>query len=146
YGEPFDGVDRAEHLGEIAARGAEVELDVVTLAEHAVPADGETVPVDLEAVPESRLHDSFAALDLTDQAHDVGLQLGVDAGDVLCHDGAEQESTEPGRRVDGQHQIAERHPPGRHCGSGVEHLQLGEQHRHRGYLRPVDLSAWTISG
>ena len=42
-------------------------------------ADGQTVSVDLEAVPQPGLHDAFAALDLADQTVDVGHEVVVDA-------------------------------------------------------------------
>ena len=94
-----------------------------------MPADGEPVPVDLEPVAKSRLHDPLAALDLADQPDDVGAQIGIDAGDVLRHDRPEQQPAEAGRRVDREDEVAEGDPARRHRGPRVEHLQLGEQHR-----------------
>ena len=100
-----------------------------SVAEQAVAAVRQPVTVDLEPVAQPRLHDSLAALDLVDQPHHVGHQIGVDAGEVLGDDGAQQQPTEPGRRVDRQHQVAERDPTGRHRRPGVEDLELGEQHQ-----------------
>ena len=128
--EPLDRVDRAEHLGEIAARGAEVELHLVALADQLVAAVREPVPVDLEAVAQARLHDAVALLDLADEPGDVAEQVVVDTADVVGDHGTEQEPAEAGRRIDRQHQVAERDPPGRHRRPGVEDLQLGQQHGH----------------
>ena len=130
--ERLERVDGTEHLGEVAAGGAEVELDVVALADHAVAADGEPVAVDLEPVPEAGLDDPLAEFDLADQAGDVGQQVGVDASDVVGDDGTEQQSTESRRRIDREHEVPERHPPGGHRRPGVEHLQLGQQHAAEG--------------
>ena len=126
--EPFDGVHRTQHLGEIGAGTVEVEAQIVGVADHPVPAAGEPVTVDLEPVSQARLHDSVAALDLVDQAVHIGMQLVVDAVDVTGDDGAEQQPTEAGRRVDGEDEVAERQAPGRDGGSRVPHLELGEQH------------------
>ncbi len=101
-------------------------------------ADGETVPIDLEAVPQSGLDDAFAALDLADQAVDVGDEFVVDAGQVRRDDRAEQQPAEARRRVDRQHHVAEGDAARRHGGPGVPDLELSEQHRRIG--RSVDRS------
>ena len=75
-----------------------------------------------------RLHDPLAAFDLVDQAPHVGHEVVDDTDDVLGDDGAEQQPAEARRRLDRQHHVAERHPPGRHRRAGVEDLQLGQQH------------------
>ncbi len=126
--EPLDRVHRAQHLREIGPRSVEIEAQIVGVADHPVPAAGEPVAVDLEPVTQARLHDSVAALDLVDQAVHVGMQLVVDAVDVTGDDGAEQQPTEAGRRVDGEDEVAERQAPGRHGRARVPHLELGEQH------------------
>ena len=92
-------------------------------------ADRETVLIDLEAVPQARLHDPFAALDLADQPMDVGNEIVVDAAQVCGDDRSEQQSAEPGRGVDRQHHVPERDSSGRHRRAGVPDLEFGEQHR-----------------
>ena len=126
--EPFDGVHRTQHLGEIGAGTVEVEAQIVGVPDHPVPAAGEPVTVDLEPVSQARLHDPVAALDLVDQAVHVGKQLVVDAVDVIGDDGTEQQPAEAGRRVDGEDQVTERQAPGRYCRARVPDLELGEQH------------------
>ncbi len=106
----------------------EIEAQIVGVPDHPVPAAGEPVAVDLEPVTQARLHDSVAALDLVDQAVHIGMQLVVDAVDVTGDDGAEQQPTEAGRRIDGEDEVAERQAPGRHGRARVPHLELGEQH------------------
>ena len=103
--------------------------DVVAVAHQAMTADGETVTVDLETMPQPRLDDALAALDLADQAVDVGDEIVVDAGQVGRHDRAEQQAAEARRRVDRQHHVPERDAARRHCGTGVPDLELSEQHR-----------------
>ncbi len=109
----------------------EIEAQIVGVPDQPVPAAGEPVTVDLEPVPQARLHDPVAALDLVDQAVHVGMQLVVDAVDVTGDDGAEQQPAEAGRRVDGEDEVAERQAPGGHGRARVPHLELGEQHASR---------------
>jgi hypothetical protein len=59
---------------------------------------------------------------------DVGDQIVLDAVQVLGHDGAEQETTEAGCRVDRQHQVAERESSRRLRRPGVPDLDLCQQH------------------
>ena len=126
--EPLDGVHRAEHLGDAGAGGVEVEADLLAVAEHAVRRQRQAVAVDLEAVAQPRLHDALVAVDLVDQAVDVGHQLDGDVADVAGDDGAEQQPAEPRRRVDRQHEVAEGEAPRRRERPGVPHLELGEEH------------------
>ena len=105
-----------------------VEGDVVTLADETVVAEREAVPVDLEPVPEPGLHDAVTALDLADQPVDVTDQIVRDAVEMRRHDRAEQQTPESRCRVDGQHHVPERHPPGGNRRSGVPDLEFGEQH------------------
>ena len=58
---------------------------------------------------EARLHDALAALDLGDQPGDVAVQLSRHATDVVGDDRAEQQAPEARGRVDGKHQVPERH-------------------------------------
>ena len=89
---------------------------------------GQPVPIDLEAMTQSGLHDPRAGLDLGDQSVHVGHEFVIDAVEVLGDDRAEQQPAEPGRRVDRQHHVAERHATRRHRRAGVPDLELGEQH------------------
>ena len=59
---------------------------------------------------------------------DVGDEVLRDVGDVAGDDGADQQAAEAGRRVDGQHEVAECDPPRRRQWPGVPHLELGEEH------------------
>ena len=67
--------------------------------------------VDLEPVAQAGLDDAHAPVDLVDEAMDVGHEIGVDLADRRRGDGAEQQPAETGRRIDGQHEIAERDAP-----------------------------------
>ena len=73
-----------------------------------VGREGEAVAVDLEAVAQPGLDDAHVAVDLIDQAVDVGHELVGHVADVPGDDGAEQQAAEPGRRIDRQHEVAER--------------------------------------
>ena len=84
--------------------------------------------VDLESVPEPRLHDAVATLDRAEQAVDVGDQIVVDAVQVLGHDRAEQQPAETGRRVDWQHEMAECETPRGLGRPRVPDLDLCQQH------------------
>ena len=95
---------------------------------QAVRRQGETVAVDLEAVAQPRLHDADVAVDLVDQPVDVGDEVLGDVADVAGDDGTEQQPAEAGRRIDGEHEVAEREPPRRRQRPRVPHLQLGQQH------------------
>ena len=126
--EPLDGVDGAEHLGHARAGRVEVEADLLAVAEQPMRRQGQPVTIDLEPVPQPGLDDPVVAVDLIDQAVDVGDQLVGDVPDVAGDDGTEQQAAEAWRRVDGQHQVAERDPPRRSERAGVPHLQLRQQH------------------
>ena len=80
----------------------------------------QAVAVDLVAVAQTRLHDPLAASDFVDQAPDVRHEIVDDTDDVLGHDRTEQQSAEARRRLDRQHHVTERDPPGRHRRTGVE--------------------------
>ena len=111
--EALERVDRTRAPA-TAARPIECRSNshVVGVADQSVHADRQAVAVDLVAVLQPRLHDALAAGDLVDQPADVGPQLLVDARQIGGDDRAEQHAAEPGRRVGGQHQVAERHAPG----------------------------------
>jgi len=127
-GESLEGVDRSEHLCEVTARGAEIELDVVALTDELVMADRETMTVDLKSVPQSRLHDPVAPVDLNDQPADIPERLGRNPGDVIGHHGTEEQTTEPWGRVDREYEMSERQASCRHGRSGMEDLEFSEQH------------------
>ncbi len=98
------------------------------------------VTVDLEPVPQAGLDDPLVAVDLVDQAVDVRDQLDRDVADVTGDDGAEQQTAEARRRVDGQHEVAERDAPRRSERAVVPHLELGQQHPRQateGFRRPL---------
>ena len=88
----------------------------------------EPVAVDLEPMPQPRLHDAITVLDRGQQPVDIVHQVVVDPVQVLGHDRSEEEPTESGRRIDGQHEMAEREPPCRLGRPRVPDLDLGEQH------------------
>ena len=90
---------------------------------------GEPVAVDLEAMAKPRLHDALVAVDLVDQAVDVGDEVVGDVVDVAGDHCAEQQAAEPGRRVDGQHQVAEGDTPRGRQRPRVPDLELGQEHR-----------------
>jgi hypothetical protein len=89
------------------------------------------VAVDLKSMPQSRLYDPVATLDLVDQSMHVRVQLVVDPMDVAGDDGAEQQSTESRRRIDREDEVTERQATCRHSRAGVPQLELGEQHASR---------------
>jgi hypothetical protein len=82
-------------------------------------------------MPQSRLHDPVAMLDLVDQSMHVRVQLVIDPMDVAGHDGAEQQPTKSRRRVDREDEVAERQATCWHGRAGVPQLELGEQHASR---------------
>ena len=104
------------------------KLEIVAVAHHPVPAAGEPVAVDLEPVPQARLHDPVAALDLVDQAVDVGMQLVVDAGDVPATTAPSNSPPKPGAGSTGRTRWPSDSRRVGHGGARVPHLELGEQH------------------
>jgi len=84
--------------------------------------------VEREAVAQAGLDDALAPLDLVHETMEIGQQVEVDGAEVGGHDGAEQDAAESGRRVDGEHQMAERDAPRRGEGARMPHLELGQQH------------------
>jgi hypothetical protein len=129
--EPLDRVHCAEDLGERRTRTVEIDAEVVAGPDETVPAASEPVAVDLKSMPQSRLHDPVATLDLVDQSMHVRVQLVVDPMDVAGDDGAEQQSTESRRRVDREDEVTERKATCWHSRAGVPQLELGEQHASR---------------
>ena len=107
--ESLDGVDRPENLGQRRTLRVEAESHAVALALQSMHADGETVTIDLVAMQQSWLHDALAATDLVEQTVHVGYEIVVDVGQVRGDHGAEQEAAESRRRIDGQHEVAERY-------------------------------------
>ena len=85
--------------------------------------------VDLEPVAQAGLDDADVPVHLVDQTVDVGDQLGGEVGAMAGDDGPQQQPAEPWRRLDREHEVAERQPPGRRQRAGVPHLQLGQQHQ-----------------
>ena len=72
------------------------------------------------------LHDARPGLDLGDEAVHVGHEFVVDPVQVLGDDRTEQQPSEPGRRVDREHHVAERNATRRHRRAGVPDLELSE--------------------
>ena len=91
--------------------------------------------VDLEAVAQARLDDAHVPVDLVDQPVHVGDEVVRHVADVAGDDRSEQQPAEPGRRVDGQHEVAQRHAPRRRQRPGVPHLDLRQQHARDGTAR-----------
>ena len=106
----------------------EVERDLLAVADQAVRRQGEAVAIDLEAVAQAGLDDAHVPVDLVDQPVDVGHEVLGTSPMWPASDGAEQQPAEAGRRVDGQHEVAERQAPRRRQRPGVPHLQLGQHH------------------
>ena len=90
----------------------EAEADAVALALEPMHADGETMPIDLIAMQQARLDDPFAATDLIEQPMDIGDQILVDVGQMRGDHRAEQQPAETRRRIDRQHEMAERQRDG----------------------------------
>ena len=106
-------------------------MQLVAVSEQPVDRPAETVPVDLVAMAQPGLHNPITALDLVDEAVDVGHEVFVDVLDVAGDHRPEQHAAEPRGRIDRQHQRAEGDPPCRGAWPRVPHLQFGEQHRSR---------------
>lgn len=88
--EPLDRIDRTEYLRQSAAIGVETELHVLALTLHAMSAHPETMAIDLEAVPETGLHDAFALLDLAEQTVNVGNEIVLDIVKMSRNDGTKE--------------------------------------------------------
>ena len=106
----------------------QVEADVVAVTDHAVHAHGQAVPVDLVAVTQARLRDALSVFDLADQPVDIGHQIGVDVGQMRRDHRTEQQTSEAGHRVGGEHQVPQRDTARGGGRTGVPDLELGEQH------------------
>jgi hypothetical protein len=63
--------------------------------------------IDLVPMTQARLGDSFAALDLIDQAVGVGDQIIVDVDRVPGHHGRQQQSAESGCGISGQNEMTQ---------------------------------------
>jgi hypothetical protein len=87
------------------------------------------VSVDLEPVPQAGLHDVFGALDLADQTMHIGMKILVDFEEMPRHDRAEENATEAGCGVGGQHQMSQRNTTSGGDGPRVPDLEFGEDHR-----------------
>ena len=126
--ETLECVDGAQHLSHVGALRVELEGDVVPVADHDVPTAGETVTIDLVAVPEAGLGHPMTVLHLGDEAADIEEVVSVEPPGVLRDDSAEQDAPETGRRVDRKNEVPEGDPTGRLDGAGMEDLELGQHH------------------
>jgi hypothetical protein len=106
----------------------EVEGDVISVAEHAMVALGQTVTIHLEPVTQPWLDDAIASFDRGQEPMDVGDELVLDSIEILSNDRSEQEATEARSGIDGKHQVPECQSTRRLSGAGVPDLDLGEQH------------------
>ena len=76
-------------------------------------ASRQTMTINLESVAQARLHHTIAVLHLTQQAMQIGNEIGIDGGQMTSDDGAKQQTTKPGRGLYGQHKIAKGDTAGR---------------------------------
>src|SRR5699024_6399195 len=91
----------------------DIEAQLLADAHQPMGGAGEAMAVDLKAVPQPRLHDALAALDLIDEQVEIGDQVLVEVGGAGRDHGAEQEPTEPRRWIDGEDEVSQRYTP---CG------------------------------
>ena len=86
----------------------EVELEALTAADEASDGAAESVLVGLEPVPDTRLHDALAVLELRHENEQRVEVVGVEVVRADRHDPAEEQRPEAGRWVDRQHAASER--------------------------------------
>jgi hypothetical protein len=86
---------------------------VSSVASQAEHAPRQPDAIGLEPVPETGLGDALSVLQLNRQPPQVRDQIGIDAREVAGDHAAEQDPTEPGRRIHGQPAPAEGDPSGR---------------------------------
>nr|ABM53610.1 putative extracellular serine protease [uncultured bacterium CBNPD1 BAC clone 2089] len=127
----FECVNGAEHLLQRIAVRTKDELGGVVFTHQSMNTSRKSVTIDLEAVTKPRLHDSVTALDLEDEALNVGVEVVVDFVEMACDDRAQQHSPKTGRRIGWQNQVAKRNTPSGRDGPRVPDLEFCEQHRRR---------------
>ncbi len=106
----------------------EVELECLATTDEAADRASQTVLIRLEAVADARLHDSLAVLELRHEHEKCVEVVRVQRVCAHGHDAAEQQGTEPGRRVDRKDPMAECDTPSRRVRAAVENLELGQDH------------------
>ena len=119
-------VDSTEHLLRGRSLRVEVELDALTHADEPVPTARQADAIRLEAMPEARLHDAVAELDVADETMEVGKQIRVEVVDVGRDDGSEEDAAEPRRRISRQRAVTERDAARRRERTRVPDDQLGQ--------------------
>ena len=93
-----------------------------------MPTHAESVAIDLIAMTQTGLHDSLAPRNLPEETMHVGNEIGVDVTEVSSDNGTEQQASEAGRRLDREHEVAERDTSSGSVRSRMPHLELGQQH------------------
>jgi len=76
-------------------------------------ASRQAMAIDLKSVTQARLNHTIAVLHLTQQAMQIGNEVGIDGGQMTSDDSAKQQTTKPGRGLYGQHKIAKSDTAGR---------------------------------
>ena len=127
-GQPFDGIDGTEYLGEVSACRGEVKREVVAVTDQSVGTVRQPVPVKLKPMPQAGLDNAPAGLYLVDQSVYVRHIVVGDSPEMLRDDCAKQQAPETGSRIDGEHHVSQRNPSGGLDGATVKDLQFGQQH------------------
>lgn len=70
-------------------------------------ASRKTVSIGLESVTKSGLRDALLPTHLANQSVEIRMEVLVDLGHVVRHDGREQHATETGCGIDWQDEVAE---------------------------------------
>lgn len=125
--EALERVHGAEHLLQGAAVGVELETKLLTIADESMTTSRETLPIDLVTVPQPRLHNPVASVDLQNQAVNVGNDVLVDVGQVGRNDSPEEKTAETGGGFDGQHEMSKREASRRRVRARVEDFDFSEQ-------------------
>jgi hypothetical protein len=122
------GVRRGQCHLQRRAVALEVELERLAATDETADRATEPMLIPLEAMADARLHDSLTVLELRHE-HEERVEV-VRVQRVRTHrdDAAEEQWTEPGRRVDRKHPMAECDAPSRRVRAAVEHLELGQDH------------------
>src|SRR5439155_13229141 len=133
-------VGRAEDLRRGTALAFERDLDGIAAAVEPMVAAGEPVTVELEPVTQPWLGDAPAGFEVGEEAVELLEEVLVELADVLGHDGTEQQTAEPGRRVEWQQLATERDASCRRDRAAVPDLELRQQHL-RTLVSPRNIAA-----
>jgi hypothetical protein len=85
-----------------------LKLHFVINIDQAVHAASKSVSIGLITVPQSWLHDALASLYLLDQSMHIRNHVFMNVTNKLSNNSAEQYSTKPWCRINGQHDVPQR--------------------------------------